>query len=191
MAREASPAPLLVVDACVWINLFATGRIEEILGALPHRVAASRYVADEEVLTVVSPAAEAAGGVRRLHLGELERRGLLTLLDLGGAAESAELVRFAAELDDGEASTCALAVCRAGGVATDDRKALKVLARLAPQVMTVQTPQLLEAWAQAAAIPDAAMREVLTVVRDLARFQPRPDAPGFAWWSRILSRGST
>lgn len=45
-------------------------------------------------------------------LTELVQRGILERLDVETEEEETELVRFAAELDDGEAHTCALALVR-------------------------------------------------------------------------------
>ena len=188
MGPGLSHDPLLFVDACTWINLFATGRIAEILRALPYRFAASRYVSEEEVLTVSTggESGSGSGGVQHLDLRALERAGQVEIADVETRAEIVELVRFAVELDDGEASTCALAVCRGGRVATDDRKALRVLGRLTPQILTHQTPELLQEWALAAEVRDDQVREVLAAVRDRGHFYPRRDAPAFVWWSGLL-----
>src|SRR5436305_9461663 len=116
---------LVLLDACCLINLLATGRCEEILRRLPYRFATSRLVATREVLSQ-----------------RLESMESLALLDLATEDEVAGFVRFAAELDDGEASVCALAVVGHGTVATDDRKALRVLGRIAPHIASLQTPEI-------------------------------------------------
>lgn len=166
MTIGLSEGSLLFLDACCLINLLATDSVDEILGSLPYRLAVSRYVAVEEVRGRPLPESVA-------------------VLDLEGEAEAAELVRFATLLDDGEASVCALAVVRGGGVATDDRKALAVLRRLAPHVPTVQTPELMHEWARRSDVPEERVRRTLRDIRERARFHPRHDAPHHAWWVRL------
>jgi len=160
--------PLVLLDACCLINLLASGRGEEILSSLPHRFATSRFVAVKEV-----PA----------QLDRLER---LILLDVSSAEEMADFLRFSAILDEGEASICALAVNRKAVVASDDRKALRALSMETPRVPTLQTPELLYAWAHLAKPSRRAVMEVLRAVRDRGRFFPRRDAPRFAWWASFF-----
>lgn len=179
------PRPLLFVDACTWINLIATGQIREIVRAVPFQFAASHYVAVNEVLTVHAEQGS-SGETQRFDLLDLQRSGDIKVFEVETRVEVVEFVRFAAELDDGEATTCALAVSREGGVATDDRKALRVLARLAPEVPVHQTPELLQRWASFVGASENEIRRVLTAVRDRGRFYPRGDAPGFAWWRSFL-----
>jgi hypothetical protein len=185
-ARAASPfgRRLLILDACCLINLFATGRIEEILTALPFRCATSRYVATREVLAVAREPVEGGPLQREVLAPEtVERFDHLAVLDLATEQEIFDFVRFAAELDDGEASVCALALARGGAVATDDRKALRVLGREAPPVPAIQTPELLYDWARLSKAPQAEVAEVLRAIKRRARFYPRRDAPRFAWWA--------
>jgi predicted nucleic acid-binding protein len=171
---------LLVVDACCWIDLFATGQIEQIVAALPHRLATSRYVAEAEVLTVFSD----TGAEARCDFGGLRANGLVEIVEIETLDEKRELVRFAAHLDDGEASVCALAVVRGGRVATDDRKAINTLARLAPEILVLQTPELLHAWAELTRPASDRLRAVLRAVQTGARFWPRREAPFSDWWVR-------
>jgi hypothetical protein len=110
----------------------------------------------------------------------------LALLDLATEDEVAGFVRFAAELDDGEASVCALAVVGHGTVATDDRKALRVLGRIAPHIASLQTPEILHAWAHITHASDRDVAETLLAVRRRGRFHPRRDAPRFEWWESFL-----
>jgi len=156
---------LVLLDACCLINLLATGRCEEILGRLPYRFATSRLVADREVLSQ-----------------SLEPMENLALLDLATEDELACFARFAADLDDGEASVCALAVARGATVATDDRKALRVLGQVAPGIASLQTPEILYAWAHLTRATERDIAETLLAVRQRGRFHPRRDAPRFEWW---------
>lgn len=187
MPKKPSEGALLLLDACCLINLFATGRIEEILRCLPWRFATSQLVATREVLAI-RRSAEAGEPLERevISLVQLERSGSLTFLDFSTEEEKIEFIRFAMELDDGEASICALAVTRGAGVATDDRKALRILDQVAPQVPVAQTPEILYEWAHLSQAREGEIGDVLKAVRDRARFYPRRDAPRFDWWESFF-----
>ena len=172
------------LDACCLINLFATGRIEEVLHALPFRFAVSRYVIDHEILRVFAEGTSRR--FRQLDLDLLTSSELLVVEDLASNDELAEFVRFATVLDDGEASICALAMTRGGAVATDDRKALRTLRERVPSAPTLQTPELIYRWVQACTVSRAEISRVLSAVRDQARFVPRKQAPHSDWWAEHL-----
>lgn len=184
MPTRARAGELLLLDACCLINLLATDRMEEILEALPFRFATSRLVATKEVLAIARETDEGTRLEREVIPPDaLENAKNLTLLDLSTDQELAEFVRFAAHLDDGEASVCALALSRGGGVATDDLKALRVLRQEAPGVFTLQTPELLHDWAHLSGASASAIARVLRSIERRARFRPRRGAPRFEWWS--------
>jgi predicted nucleic acid-binding protein len=180
---EALTRPLLVVDACCWINLFATGHIEGIVTAL--RLVVSRYVAEEEVLSVLT----VTGGEERCDFTKLRTTRLVSIRDIETLEEKRELVRFAAHLDDGEASVCALAVVCGGAVATDDRKSIRILGQLAPGVSVVQTPELLHEWAERAHPPRELLSVTLHAIQSRARFSPRSNVPFYPWWADCLGPG--
>jgi predicted nucleic acid-binding protein len=171
---------LVFLDACCLINLLATGRAEEILSVLPYQFATSRLVAVEEVLSI------AGDGGSAIFPVILDRFENLALIDLVAEGEAAEFVRFSAWLDAGEASLCALAIHRKAAIATDDRKALRILCREAPSVTTLQTPELLYDWAHLAVPSEREIADALQAVQIRARFYPRRDAPRFEWWASFF-----
>ena len=182
---DQSGEGLLFLDACCIINLYATGHIEDILHRLPFRFAVSRLVAEREALSVRR--AGGPGGQRDqepVSLSELESSGALNIMELNSPEEKAAFTRFAIELDDGEASVCALALHRDGGVATDDRRALRALA--AAGLSTLQTPELLFEWARLERIREDQVRKALRAIRDRASFIPRKSAPHFLWWKGFI-----
>jgi predicted nucleic acid-binding protein len=183
MSGHTAEQPLLLLDACCLINLLATGRLEEILGTLPYRMATSRLVATEEVLSIgINDDLEAPLEREIVSMARLESSGSLSILELTTEAEKAGFVHFAAGLDDGEASICALAVCRKAIVATDDRKALRLLSREVPAIPVLQTSELLYQWAYLTGASPNLILSVLRAVRTRARFYPRRDAPRCEWW---------
>lgn len=181
---DLAEGSLLLLDACCLINLFATGRMEEILQRLPHRFATSRLVLEREVLCIAKPGERQSPMEREaIPRSQLEASEHLAILDLATDEEIDRFVRFAVDLDEGEASVCALAVVRGGGVATDDRKALRLLGQTMPPVATVQTPQILWEWAMLSRIPDDEVCQLLQAVEQRAQFSPRKTAPKADWWN--------
>jgi hypothetical protein len=183
MSNKEAEKTVLFLDACCLINLLATNQTEEILAVLPFHFATSRLVATREVLALAYDTAEESPLEREvIPTSALEDLASLTLLDLTTEREFADFVRFASVLDDGEASVCALALAHGGGVATDDRKALAVLNREEPQVLTVRTPELLYDWAHLSGAPPSEVARVLRSIERKARFRPRRGVPRFEWW---------
>jgi hypothetical protein len=183
----ADPAvPLILLDACCLLNLYATRRLDEILLAVQGRFAAAERVAAEALYTRRGGDGEDADEKDAVDIGPLVARGLLEVLAVETPAEAASYVSFAAELDDGEAMTCALALHRGAIVATDDRKALRILAAQAPPISVRSTAQLLKEWADSGIPAPIELRTALTDVRQRARFAPGRHDPLHSWWEAAL-----
>ncbi len=101
-------------------------------------------------------------------------------------AAPASFVSFAAELDDDEAMTTALALHRSMIVATDDRKATRLCASLTSALPVQTTAAMIESWPDARQIPHESLRQVLPAVRERARFAPGRHDPLHAWWHAVL-----
>jgi predicted nucleic acid-binding protein len=180
---------LLLLDACCLINLVATDQIQEILKALPYDCATSRLVVSTEVISVGGAAAMSAATEREiLAPSYLESLEALRILDFSSEGDLGRFIQFAAELDDGEASICALALAHGGAVATDDRKTLRLLERKHPQVAVVQTSELLYEWAELEGLREEEIGKVLQSVYRRGRFYPRRDVPRFDWWERLCPK---
>jgi len=202
MPKSPAGESLVFLDACCLINLFGSGRAEVILRALPYRFAVARYVAEKEVLEIGSDEAEpgAASEARgRIALSPvldgLIDQGVLPSIEVTTQEEQRELIRFAVDLDDGEARTCALALTRHALVATDDKKAIRVLRAAVGQEAgsdddpCLRTSELLFEWAEREEVPEA---DLVQVVRSIARnatiLPPRSD-PHFDRWMKLLETG--
>lgn len=166
----------VAVDADVLMNLVASGEVAGVLAVGGIRL-------------VICPQVEA----EVLYL-ENEVSGLRTVLDLTplyadltatrAALTELELERFiafASEVDDGEAQALAVASVRQIPVATDDRRAIRVAQTLG--IVTIDTPQLMLAWADTVAVSMAAL--ALTRVERRARFVPRLGHPLRSRWDQI------
>jgi len=170
---------VLLLDACVTINLMATDRLGEIAASL-----SLSFAVVEQVAAEVGHLRELIDGevvVTPIDLHKQVAAGCLNIVELS-AAELSTYVELAAIVDDGEAATIAIALHRGLPLATDDRKARRVCAErgLAEPRRTLD---LLHAYADVAVPDSAACRDLLTVVRRRASFLPPRADPWHAWWS--------
>jgi hypothetical protein len=90
-------------------------------------------------------------------------------------------------MDDGEAMTCALAMHRQCDVATDDRKARRVLSGRAPHVPIISTLAIVKQWAELACIARGELKATLLSIWSGANYYPGEREPLYAWWVGILS----
>ena len=149
-----------------------SGRMEEILQAIPGYVALATFVLDEEIL--------------RSNLQSLVDQGLIRAVSPDSEAEENSFVNFAVELDDGEAITGAIAMHRHWGIATDDRKARRVFARTNPPVQLLSTPELIKHWVDTHNPPLDVIREVLQNIQTQASYKPSAAHALHAWWQSIV-----
>ncbi|OHB66041.1 MAG: hypothetical protein A2V70_19280 [Planctomycetes bacterium RBG_13_63_9] len=171
-----------IVDACCMINLYsAVDDLGPLLRAIGSRFHVPRTVA-EEALYVLRPHEEDAHRTvqERIDLSPLIEAQLLRICDLQSVQENALYVRFAADLDDGEAACLAIAQSRGWRVATDDRKAQRLATESG--IAVVATPELIRRWCDAEGFGGAKIGEVLRRIRDYARFVPRRGSVLADWW---------
>ncbi len=181
--------PLVLLDACCVINLYATRQILEILSSFPARFAVAERAEAEALYVRQGGSDENADDREPVDLRSLVTGGLLEVLQLETDAEAASFIGFAADLDDGEAMTCALAVHRRAAVATAARKARRVLGARAPEVRVLTTADLIKHWAESKRVSRPVLARVLTDVRERAHFAPGRHDPLQMWWEDVL-RGS-
>ncbi len=169
---------LLLQDACVLINLLSSGRFEDIARGCGYQLVVSTAVRAE----TVSIRDALSGESVEVDLTPHFATGLLELVDLASEEERSSYIAYAAQLDDGEAMSLALVEARHLPLATDDRKAISLIARERIGVELVSTTGVLQAWEANAGVSSAEMKAVLTAVRSLARFVPRVGTADRAWW---------
>lgn len=180
-ASTREPAEVLVLDACVLLNLCASGRIADVLSAAPRSLVSS-YVS-REALWYLAPVDPLTGRVERreVALGPLLAARLVEVVELT-PEESRTFITLARDLGDGEAASGAIAAGRSATVATDDRKARHVFARHLPPIVTISTAALLHAWEAHAAVAPADVAATIDAIRVRARFEPRKNDPDADWW---------
>ena len=179
---------LILLDACCLLNLYATGRMRDIAIALSHRLAVVDYVLEEEALFVWG----SLGGESRekpvpVDLSPWVTEGLIQVLSLEHQEEEENFVDLAALIDDGEAMTGALALYRGCALATDDRKARRILSERAPTLQLISTLDLLKQWADQSSISRADLRAAMSAMQSGASYIPGDEDSLFKWWRSIMS----
>ena len=175
--------PDAIVDACCFINLYATGEVRGFLTELAWEwhmpsaaLAESLYIRvtsdkDDDKREPIEP---------QPYIDER----LITLVDIGGTDEAELYVALAGDLDDGEAMALAIAKLRGWTLASDDRKAQRYASGLGVPVIT--TPELMRRWAKASKMRPARLKTLLSNIQSGARFAPAEDAPGYDWWTAAI-----
>jgi len=173
----------LILDACCIINLVASGYMPEILRSVPSKMAVAEYVHEVETLRVYDgPEDDVRRSAKRIELQPLIEDGLLMVVSLDSEAEKIIFINLAAELDDGEAYTGAIASHRGWAIATDDRKATALLTRYFPRLQIVSTPEILKHWADSNSPPREVLRAAIRNIRLRGDFDVGPHHPLYAWW---------
>ncbi len=176
-----------LIDACSLLNLVGSRRCEEVLRTLPGACAIVHRVADEAVYVFRGGGGSDAHERESVELQRFTESGLLTVIGLASDDEAETFVALAAQLDDGEALTCALAIHRGSTVVTDDGKALKLLRERCPQVSTLATSQVMKRWADSVQSADPQVQAALLDIHERARFTPPRSDPLFEWWRALVS----
>jgi len=175
-----------MLDACVLINILASGRARDILSSSELDFAISTIVSRESIyLRASDPKAPSVAE----NLEALVQAQFLRVVELSGDDEQSAYVNYAADLDDGEAMTLALAFSRGFLVATDDRKARRIFLKNAgDQTRLLSTPQILKSWTQRARLSSAEVKELLLEISARGRFSPHPTDPEHSWWSNAIAQ---
>ena len=177
----------LLLDANCLLNLYATGLLREITVALPYQFWVADYVVEHEALFIWRPCPIDARDVKEpVDLTPLLEEGLIQLMSLVHQAEESTFVNLAVHLDDGEAITGALALHRDCSIATDDRKARRVLSQYAPSVELVSTLDLLKMWAEEVQVPRDELDAAMAEMRSGASYIPGTRDPLYNWWWSIV-----
>ncbi len=177
----------LLLDASCLLNLYATGRLREIAVTLPYQLRVTDYVLEREALYVWRPSSTGGQEVREpVDLSPLVDEGLIQVMRLEHPEEEATFVDLAALVDDGEAITGALALHRGCSVATDDRKARRVLGERTPSIQLVSTLELLKLWEEEGSVPGRVFRAALAEMQSGASYIPGERDPLYTWWQSIL-----
>lgn len=171
----------LLLDACSLINLAPSGiRLSEIASVNDCEFVVTAIAAEESLFIAGRSSAEPSIPV---SVADLAAPGELSVTELT-PNELRHFVSLVKSVDDGEASTLAVASERNVRMATDDRRAIRVASEIGVTVLT--TSQLLRGWAEGSAATSAEVAATLLNVERRGNFSPRRDDPERAWWTASL-----
>jgi predicted nucleic acid-binding protein len=175
----------MAADACVLLNLLATGRAGDLLRALDTSLIATPLAAAEVKYLAGAPDEEGRPTRQTVDLVELTAGGLLEVKAVPQTA--LELyVRCAAELHEADASGIALAVGVGVALATDDGLARKVAAREATDLELVGTLALVRKGSAALGIDREGLANLARNLRTRGNFLPPRHDPDREWYQGIL-----
>ena len=184
MKRPVPSHSVAIFDACVLINLMASGRAEEILTGSEYKFGICTVVSSE---TIYLRAADSNAPPDEVKLDPFMKSKSLTVYGLSGDTEQTLYVDYAADLDDGEAMTLALAFSRGFSMATDDRKARRIfLKEIGDSTRLLSTAQILRAWSKKEGLASGELKKLLLEVSRRGRFSPPSGDPDFSWWSKAV-----
>ena len=180
---QESGRRIVLLDTCVLINLLASGETEDILAGAGGKFLICSAVRDE---TIYLRSEEPDSSSVRVDIGSHVNSGLFSVTDLQGEEEQSLYIDYAAQLDDGEAMSLAIAHVRDYQVATDDRKARRLfLEGGGSEKRLVSTSELVRRWSERRRIPAVRLRQVLERIARRARFYPGTSDPHHQWWSNM------
>ena len=181
--------PAVILDACVTLNLYASGRFVSILTAQGHEWYLPAAVEREsQQYRQPDPADPDKLIVRPIDLTPAIDGGVLNRCDCEGDAEITAYVELAARIgDDGESMGLAIAKCRGWSVLTDDKKARRLAKELGVRV--AGTPDVMKQWSEIIMPSAMELSLVLRAVERFANYRPGRGAENFAWWE--ASRATT
>jgi len=180
----------IILDACCLIDLHASGYMAEILQSLACPVAVSRYVLEQEALSVhtLSSYTHETGSETENAaddeppLQQLFDSGIIAVVDIETEAEENALIDFAVYLDDGEAITCAIAVQRNWAVASTERKVASIMRDNFSHISVVPTQELIKHWVDQLRPAHEIVRQVINDIQVKARYRPRKNHSLYEWW---------
>ncbi len=170
----------IVVDACCFINLYATGDVCTLLKDLSWTCYLPQ-VSMNEAIYVRGKDEHGEIVHTAIDVQDLLHKGLIQSTGIEGSEEANLYVRLASDLDDGEAMAMAIAKQRGWQLATDDRKARRLARDL--DVMVATTAEIMRKWADSVKPTAAKVAQVLRNIEFGARFAPAENMPEYAWWT--------
>lgn len=174
----------LILNACVLLNLIATGIIQDILKVIAQNVVICILVKGESLYL----RKEDINENEPIEIDNLINQSVLQICDLENIDEQNLFVNLAAELDDGEAMSMAIALSRNWHLATDDKKARRIFTENAKDNnLLISTTDLIKEWAEIENIDDLIIKSILLKVERKASFRPPKSDINLQWWNDILS----
>ncbi|MBE2222762.1 MAG: hypothetical protein IAF02_14550 [Anaerolineae bacterium] len=174
----------IILDACVVMNLYASGRIDEVLSSITESLAVAVYVMKYEALAIYKESKQSTPNAKEaIQLQPLIEKNLLSVADLETHAEKASFLSFSEHrLDDGEAATMAIACERNWAVATDDRLAIRIFNSQYEHLPIISTPEIMNHWHKHGQPESQVLCQALIDIESRANFLLGRHHPFYEWW---------
>lgn len=166
------PYEHLILDACCVTNLCVSHKMEAILEALPTPVFIAEYVHEKELLNIDKEG----------MLSSLISSGHLSRVSLDSESEENAFVNLAVYMDDEEAMTAAIALCRYWAIGTDDKGAISLFRRHDLKIPVVSTLDMVKYWIDAFSVPFDSAQETLSNMNRLGNYEPGRNHHLYEWW---------
>ncbi len=178
----------VILNACCLRNICASGCMLAILGALPIPTMIARVVYNQEQpLRILHENKEGEGlVVEHIDLQPILNAGLLVMASLSSEAEYAKMVDLATVLEDGEATTAALALQRRWAIGVDGLATAALMRQHLPDVQIVSTPILIQQWVERSRPPSRTLRAALQNMHQGTGYAPPVHHPLYLWWQEVL-----
>jgi len=178
-------SPAQIIDACVLINLLATGEIKSIFDSIGRPSLICSVVQEESIYLKTG---DPNNPKQLINLVPFLSDGTLSVCELQGEKEELLYVDFASVLDDGEAMTLAIAINRGLYLVTDERKARRLfLEQIAKPKRLISTSDLLRHWAQEKIVSKEQLQKTLQRIESRASYRPPLSDRNQEWWINALS----
>jgi predicted nucleic acid-binding protein len=168
----------IVFDTSVLLNLLAASQTGSIIRSVCSEGLICSAVASE---TLFIRSERIRDPPELVDLKPLLEAHILKICNLEAIEEYDSYVRYAMDLDDGEAMSLAICAARGYAIATDDRKARQIAGR-SPEVEAIGTSEILHYWVTFARPDEEQIRGVVRRIEVCARFRPTASDPLRTWW---------
>ena len=167
----------LMLDACILINLNASGQMEAILRSIPPQVAVAAYISENEI--------------RSFDLQPFIDKGLLIVVDIDFTSDedTNRVANYSNALGaDGEAYTGAIAVSKNWAIGTDERRVLNYFEREAPHLQRITTHELVKHWADTMSPERETVQLALEQIAIIGKFVINAQHSCFEWTMSITEK---
>jgi predicted nucleic acid-binding protein len=181
------PTDPVLLDACCLLNLYASGRFQEIAETFS-QLTIAEYVVHKEALFIrkrnVNPETDDR---EKVELESFISSGLIRVISINSKDENETYVDLASELGDGEAISITLALHNHCIIATDDRKALRVISKLS-SITSISTLEIVKKWSDKKRIHATELKQILLNMLFCANYQPGEREPLYRWWESLIGK---
>ena len=172
---------VLLNDCSVLLNLLASDCLSGIAEVTGCQFAICPSVRDEVKKLRDAHTGEMVG----VDIAPLIASGLLQLLELSGDDEETLYVEQSIVVDEGEATSIAIAANRHLELAIDDKLAANHARRTFPEICLWSTPDILKLWADLGPTDAGVLKEAVRLIEIRARYFPPKSHALAAWWRTI------